>query len=59
MHDITWTFKIVVKTDSTTGQPSKKNMEELKSYMEAQLEHLTDEMGYSYTVEKCELKSDE
>jgi hypothetical protein len=58
-HDIQWTFTIVVKTDMATGQPTRKNMEELKTYMEVQLEHLTDEMGYSYTIEKSELKSDE
>ena len=59
MKDITWVFTLVVKTDSTTGQPTKENMQELLGYMQAQLEHLTDEMGYSYTVEQTRLTSNE
>lgn len=59
MNDITWTFTIVVKTDYDSGQPSMKQMEELLGHMNAQLEHLSDEMGYEYKVEKLQLKSDE
>ena len=55
MHDIQWTFKIVVKTDSSTGQPSREEMEEVLLYMEEQVK----EMCYDYTIEECTLTSDE
>ena len=57
--DITWVFTIVVKTDSTTGQPSQEDMREMLGHMEVQLEFLTAEYGFDYTVEKAELRSDE
>ena len=58
MHDIQWTFKIVVKTDSSTGQPSREEMNHLLVHMEAQIEMLKDDYGYDYEIEVCELESE-
>lgn len=59
MRDINWVITVKIKTDSSSGQPSKQDMQELLTAMLAQVEMLSDDYGYEYVIEEGKVDSDE
>jgi len=52
MDDITWEFKIVVKTNVERGQPSQKDMRNMQRALEQTFKKLFDQYGCVYEIDE-------